>query len=484
MKRSFSRFFSKFKPENLSNFVTGLVIAVLIILTMVFAGVESAKGPTADFTSNSLYSLSEKSTNIISSLNKDINIYTLYSAGNENRIVTALLESFASENSRIKLSNVDPSGSRQEISFVEDSASIALGSIVVALKDGSRYTVLSSGSLYITDSQTGETSFRAESKITTAINYVATGNIINVKMLYGHQETSDSELTDLKSYLDTMNYNVSRFDYLRSSEPLDAKTDILVAVSPKTDISADEYKAIKAFLQEGGTFIVMLDNTEYDKDTRVINKVTRNQDLFEILLEEYGLAIKNDIIACDDAKHTGLRSTTLVLDESELMQKLSTSGGNAVLSECSSLDILNKTDVVVKPLLYTDASCFANDIQYGINLRKGKNSSIGKFVVAAMSKKQDAGTLVLFSTSSFVKSSEFAISSNNVAAIDALSFANIGQPAIELEPKPLIKMFELKSGFMRFLWTALLVVILPALLLAYGVIRIIRRRRILQKRKK
>lgn len=151
---------------------------------------------------------------------------------------------------------------------------------------------------------------------------------------------------------------VSRFDYLRSSEPLDAKTDILVAVSPKTDISADEYKAIKAFLQEGGTFIVMLDNTEYDKDTRVINKVTRNQDLFEILLEEYGLAIKNDIIACDDAKHTGLRSTTLVLDESELMQKLSTSGGNAVLSECSSLDILNKTDVVVKPLLYTDASMF------------------------------------------------------------------------------------------------------------------------------
>ena len=116
--------------------------------------------------------------------------------------------------------------------------------------------------------------------------------------------------------------------------------------------------------------------------------------------------------------------------------------------------------------------------------RKGKNSSIGKFVVAAMSKKQDAGTLVLFSTSSFVKSSEFAISSNNVAAIDALSFANIGQPAIELEPKPLIKMFELKSGFMRFLWTALLVVILPALLLAYGVIRIIKRRRILQKRKK
>ena len=140
MKRSFSRFFSKFKPENLSNFVTGLVIAVLIILTMVFAGVESAKGPTADFTSNSLYSLSEKSTNIISSLNKDINIYTLYSPGNENRIVTALLESFVSENSRIKLSNVDPSGSRQEISFVEDSASIALGSIVVALKDGSRYT--------------------------------------------------------------------------------------------------------------------------------------------------------------------------------------------------------------------------------------------------------------------------------------------------------------------------------------------------------
>ena len=103
---------------------------------------------SADFTSNSLYSLSEKSTNIISSLNKDINIYTLYSPGNENRIVTALLESFASENSRIKLSNVDPSGSRQEISFVEDSASIALGSIVVALKDGSRsvsYTHLKRG---------------------------------------------------------------------------------------------------------------------------------------------------------------------------------------------------------------------------------------------------------------------------------------------------------------------------------------------------
>lgn len=202
----------------------------------------------------------------------DISIYTLYSPGNGNETIETLLKSYAAKSKKVSIKNVDPSGPRTELSFAENAASLSAGSIIVANKDGSRYSVLSSGSMYVTDQKTLASCFRAENKITTAVNYAATGSIVRIRLLYGHQETADSELTEFKSYLDLLNYSVLRYDYLRSSSPLDPKTDILIAVSPKTDFSSEELKAIKTFMQNGGTFILLLDNAYYSDSTHAVEK--------------------------------------------------------------------------------------------------------------------------------------------------------------------------------------------------------------------
>ena len=148
-----TRFLNRFKPENLKNAVSILIVAVLLLAAAVLSGVESAQGGGIDLTDNGVYTLSDETCGMLDALDVNIDIYTLYSPGNENRIITALLKKFAANSTMLAVSNVDPSGSREEISFAENASGLAVGSIIVALEDGSRYTVLSSGSLYVTDGE-------------------------------------------------------------------------------------------------------------------------------------------------------------------------------------------------------------------------------------------------------------------------------------------------------------------------------------------
>ncbi len=473
-----TRFLNRFKPENLKNAVSILIVAVLLLAAAVLSGVESAQGGGMDLTDNGVYTLSDETRDMLDALDENIDIYTLYSPGNENRIITALLKKFAANSTMLTVSNVDPSGSREAISFAENASGLAVGSIVVALEDGSRYTVLSSGSLYVTDDE--GTALRAEGKLITAIDYVATGNTINVRLLYGHQETADSELTEMRSYLDSLNYNVSRYDYLRSSEKLDPKTDILIAVSPKTDLTAEEYAGISEFLEAGGTFIVMMDNAYYDTSTGRIERVLRKQDNFVSLLHDYDMAIRRTIIACSDASQTGFRSTTLPLEADEAyMEKVAESGGTAVFSECGAIDFDDEDEEVSRHiLLTTHESCYKKSIgiKY-LDLRELGAEEKGSFVVGAMSEKGE-GRLVLFSTSSFVRNAEFGISANSAVLIDAMSFSQAGEPAAQTPPKALNKTFSLKSDFMRVIWVILLTVIPAGALMGVGVYRLAKRKRL------
>lgn len=472
-----TRFLNRFKPENLKNAVSILIVAVLLLAAAVLSGVESAQGGGIDLTDNGVYTLSDETCGMLDALDVNIDIYTLYSPGNENRIITALLKKFAANSTMLAVSNVDPSGSREEISFAENASGLAVGSIIVALEDGSRYTVLSSGSLYVTDGE--GTSLRAEGKLITAIDYVATGNTINVRLLYGHQETADSELTEMRSYLDSLNYNVSRYDYLRSSEKLDPKTDILIAVSPKTDLSSEEYAGISEFLEDGGTFIVMMDNAYYDTATGRIKRILRKQDNFSDLLRDYGMVIRRNIIACSDPSKTGFRSTTLPLEADEAyMEKLAESGETAVFSECGAIELEENKNVSSQILLKTDESCYKKGIGVEkLDLRELGASEKGSFVVGAMSEKGE-GRLVLFSTSSFVRNAEFGISANSAVLIDAMSFSQAGEPAAQTPPKALNKTFSLKSDFMRVIWVILLTVIPAGALMGVGVYRLAKRKRL------
>lgn len=482
--KSIKAFFNRIKPENITSIITGVVIAALLVLSTVFYGLESSGRFASDITSSKVYTLSQESVDMVAKLKEEVSIYTLYSPGNENQHVSYLLKRYAAKSGKIKVANVDPSGSRQELSFVEDASSLAVGAVVVVNEDKSRYTVLSSGTLYITDSATSETYFRGESKITSAISYVITGDAVNIKLLYGHQETADEDIIEIRKYLDSLNYNVSRYDYLRSSIPLDAATDILVAVSPKTDLTQEEYKGISAFLKEGGTFIVLMDSCQYKEDAGVIEKVERTQERFTQLLCDYGLMLNDNIIISEDLASSGFRSTTLItIPDTASMRKLINTGGSAVLSECASIEFIEGCDAKITPLLTTSEKCYNNSLNTGVRLEKGENSQEGAFTVAAKSQK-DNGKLILFSSSSFIKSSEISISANSDAFLDAIAFADARIGKTEADPKLINKGFVIKSGFVRFLWVMLLGVILPSSILALGIYRAIKRKRITLRRVK
>lgn len=67
----------------------------------------------------------------------------------------------------------------------------------------------------------------------------------------------------------------------------------------------------------------------------------------------------------------------------------------------------------------------------------------------------------MFSTSSFLNNSEFLTDINNTLISKTLALTDIGLPVIELKPKEIYEVFEIKSGFVRAFLTAVIAVILP-----------------------
>ena len=247
-----------------------------------------------------------------------------------------------------------------------------------------------------------------------------------------------------------------RYDYLRSSSPLDPKTDILIAVSPKTDFSSEELKAIKTFMQNGGTFILLLDNAYYSDSTHAVEKTERDQPRLTQLLKEYNLSVNFDVLVSENPENAGLRSTALITEPYENSPVM----GNAVLSECSSISILSDANAVVTPLFKTKSPTYSSPTTYGIDLQKKETSVSGSFITAALSKGENS-KLIVFSTSSFLNNSEFLTDINNTLISKTLALTDIGLPVIELKPKEIYEVFEIKSGFVRTLLTAVIAVILP-----------------------
>lgn len=451
-------------------------LVLLIVLNLIAGTVETKYGLKADVSGGGLFALSEQTEQILSELDRDITIYTLYSPGNDNKAVVELLNKYKARSSRITVSNVDPSSNAAWLSrFDPNGQGIAVGSVIVTDQADGHFRVTPPGELYEVDTRTGKVYFNAESKVTASINYVMTGELRRVRLLFGHGERANSEMTSLLAMLYELNYDVSLYDYLRSTDPLVPDTDVLIVISPKTDLSEAEYAALNTFLENGGNTVFLLDRVEYDKSTGSIQPVAVELSYFERLLASYGMYIEDNLLVGSDAQYTGLRATTLAL--SSAMDDEDALPGQAVFSECASISIYAKEDVLVRPLLKTSDTCFARQLgDRAHNLQCQKTDVLQSFVVGAVSEKIGS-KLGLFSTSSFITDNEINMAGNAELILGVISDMG-GEPGVSLPAKVFYAApSSIDSVFQRTLIIAIALVILPMATVLFGMSVCLKRRR-------
>ena len=273
-----------------------LIIAVVAIafLVNILVGLADVKW---DFTSNKLFSLTDVTKNQLKDLKTDVTIIGLFDDGKVGtsgtyKELTDLLALYQ-KNAHIKVQYIDPDKNPGIIKQLDAQGTMNLQKsdlVVKSLVNGKeKVKKLGYYDLFTTtmDQQTYQESLTgsiAEQGFTGAIKYVTSEKTPVVYFTEGHNEINvDSDYKNVKSYLDKNNYEVKTLNLISAGKvPEDAA--MLVVASPKSDMSASENDAIKAYLKTGGKAVFMFDYLSNDPDFTQYND----------LLSGYNVAVNYD----------------------------------------------------------------------------------------------------------------------------------------------------------------------------------------------
>jgi ABC-type uncharacterized transport system involved in gliding motility auxiliary subunit len=231
--------------------IAAAVIVLAVLVNLIVRAIPS-RYTEFDLSEAGLYTLSESSRQVADDLTQDVTIYYLAQTGNEDQIISKLLDKYAAQSSHITWELKDPA---VYPTFAAQYGAQELTSGGLILVCGEQSKVLDAAELYDYDysdyAATGaaNVTFDGESRITSAIYQLTSGESRHVYYTTNHGEQAlTSTLTDA---LESQNLTVSALDLLSQTIPEDC--DLLVINDPAQDFSGagslvDELGQLRSYL--------------------------------------------------------------------------------------------------------------------------------------------------------------------------------------------------------------------------------------------
>ena len=243
--------------------IAAAVIVLAVLVNLIVRAIPS-RYTEFDLSEAGLYTLSESSRQVADDLTQDVTIYYLAQTGNEDQIISKLLDKYAAQSSHITWELKD---SAVYPTFAAQYGAQDLTSGGLILVCGEQSKVLDAAELYDYDysdyAATGAANviFDGESRITSAIYQLTSGESRHVYYTTNHGEQAlTSTLTDA---LESQNLTVSALDLLSQTIPEDC--DLLVINDPAQDFSGagslvDELGQLRSYLSNGGRVLLLTDS--------------------------------------------------------------------------------------------------------------------------------------------------------------------------------------------------------------------------------
>ena len=378
----------KFKPAHIAasfrtrSFRIGgySVLAALIVLAIAVAAnffVNALPSSVTQFdtTSNQLFTISEQTENIVSSLEDEVTIYWVVQAGAEDSAVETLLDRYKSLSSQIKVIQKDPDVYPAFVQQYTDT--IYNNSLIV--ESGERYRYISYEEIYVYDYSnyyyTGsyDVSFDGESALTSAIDYVISEDLPKVYRLTGHGESTLA--ATFSSAVEKENIDMEDLSLLTlQTVPEDA--DCILIYAPQSDISEEEKAMLEEYLGNGGNLVLITDPPQEGALTNL-----------EALMAYYGVTAKEGVVVEGDQSHYAWDAPYYLLpDYGSHDITASQSGGNYVLLPIAQgLSVSDELPaaVTVTELLTTSDSAFSKIAGYNLTTYEKEDGDIdGPFALA------------------------------------------------------------------------------------------------------
>lgn len=377
-----------------------ILLAVLIFVNLIVSALPS-KYVKFDTSTKKLYTFDEQTKAILASVSEDVTIYLVAERGEEDSVVTELLDRYASENGRIRIKTVDPAVSPAFLlEYTEES--VSNNSLIV--ESGRRSKLVPYSEIYKVDysnlteedyynyyyygiTPRGETVFAGENALTAAIDFVTATEIPKIYFLTGHGEGTLSET--MKGYLQDENFETEELSLIASgglegdfssdlitgeiSVPEDATCIFINA--PTSDLSEAELNALVAYIRGGGTVLV---NGDY-RTPNLPNMVS--------LAGELGLDLCGSLVVEGSQGHYYSRAYYLLPDAQshEITDPILNSGKYVLFANSHALrKAENLPDgVAVTPLFTTTDSAYAKRSTNFENIAYEDEDLKGPFLSAA-----------------------------------------------------------------------------------------------------
>ena len=246
-------------------------LAIVVILNLIVLRAPTRLGQYNtnwqwDLTSNRRYSLSQQTIQILSKLDKNVQVL-YFDRQNNFGAVKDLLDQFPSQSRMITVSYLDPDRERAK---------------------ATEYNIKEYGKIVVVAGDKNEQAkgVKEEDVINTIIR-VLKGGAKNIYFLTGHGERGmdDTErlgYSEAKKALEGSNYEIKTFSLLQEKPEVPSDCKVLVIAGPKNDLLDPEIAAIKKYMVEGGRVFFLLNPFTPPK--------------LVTLLAEYGADVSNTLV--------------------------------------------------------------------------------------------------------------------------------------------------------------------------------------------
>ena len=456
------------KGGTYSLLMTGIVLAILVAVN-VFVSVLPSSLTKYDMSATKLYSITSNTKVVVNALEKDVKIYWIVQADEEDAVLENLLSKYESLSDHIQVVKKNPDV-YPTFASKYTSEEVANNSLIVECGEKSRY--ISASEIYVSqmaaDGYSTETSFDGEGAITSAIDYVVSEELPKLYVLEGHGEAELPET--FAKQIERENMETENFSLLNEDTvPEDA--DAILLYAPTTDISEKEKEILVDYVENGRKMMVAAGPTESGKLTNLYS-----------ILENYDVEAADGIVVEEDREYYAFQQPYILLPElqdSEITSPLAEENYYAILPIAQGLKV-NDTTGRVTELLKTSETAFSKKAGYDLETyEKEEGDTDGPFALAVSIDTEKDGQIVWFSSSLFLEDmyNSYSSGANLDMGMNTLSSLIGEREAVSIRSKSLNYNYLTIDESTASLLKTMMIGVFPIAFVVAGIVIMVQRRR-------
>ncbi|MBI4652352.1 GldG family protein [Candidatus Desantisbacteria bacterium] len=430
-----------------------------------------------DLTQSSIYSLSDKTKNILESLQEPLNISVFFQPDNNLfSSIENLLQEYSYINDKVKIEYIDPDKDVARVEMLVKKFNVnTINAVVFSYKN--RHKIVFDNEIVeydYTNTQFGEIpaikGFRGEEVFTSAILNILQEKQRKVYFITGHGEieSSYSGNTGAEAFnrLRRDNLLVEKL-VLVDKEFIPDDADLLIIAGPNQNFTEAEITILDKYLQFGGRLLVA-------------QNPMQNTGL-EAFLKKWGVILNNDIVVDPQKKLSFSSPANLYLDSYSthpIVNNMRSTASLFNLARSITLDLEGK-DMEGMPLILTSEAGWGevdlNDPSFVFTPDKDKKGPVA-IAGVVKSKFKKGMRLAVFGDSDFFNDKEITNMGNGDIFINTVNWLMDRENLIYIGPKTPQKIYlTLNSNQLdTIFWFS--VIGLPFLSIAIGILVLWKRR--------